>query len=138
MMARPWKTPQLLLAILVALVAFSYQEKRKTFISVHEVSAIEIFVPGTLEYVTEMYNKESDDLYNFRIIRILKIEKQMTDHMELHIRVEMRRTTCFKTEKSTCDVQKGELYKQIRCYFAVYVIPMFERYKILKKNCTDS
>ncbi|XP_059115624.1 cystatin-11 [Peromyscus eremicus] len=138
MMARPWKAPRVLLAILVALVAFSYQEKRKTFIVVHEVSAIEVSVPGTLEYVTETYNKESDDLYNFRIVRILKIEKQMTDHMELHFRVEMRRTTCFKTETSTCDVQKGELYKQIQCYFSVYAIPTFEIYKILKKNCTDS
>lgn len=36
---------------------------------------------------------------------------QITDHMELHIRVEMQRTTCFKTETSTCDVQRGELYK---------------------------
>lgn len=36
---------------------------------------------------------------------------QVTDHMELHITVEMRRTICFKTEKSTCDVQEGELYK---------------------------
>ncbi|OBS75994.1 hypothetical protein A6R68_17556 [Neotoma lepida] len=134
-MARPWKAPPLLLAILVALVAFSYQAKKKTFVSVHEVSAIELFVPGTLEYVTEAYNKESDDLYNFRILRILKIEKQITEHMELHIRVEMRRTTCFKTEKSNCDVQEGPLYKQIQCYFSVYVVPSFEVYKILKKNC---
>ncbi|XP_006984554.1 cystatin-11 [Peromyscus maniculatus bairdii] len=138
MMARLWKAPWLLLVILVALVAFSYQEKRKTFVSVHEVNAIEVSVPGTLKYVTETYNKESGDLYNFRIIRILKIEKQITDHMELHIRVEMQRTTCFKTETSTCDVQRGELYKQIQCYFSVYAIPEFERYKILKKNCTDS
>ncbi|XP_028737663.1 cystatin-11 [Peromyscus leucopus] len=138
MMARLWKAPRLLLVILVALVAFSYQEKRKTFVSVHEVNAIEVSVPGTLKYVTETYNKESDDLYNFRIIRILKIEKQITDHMELHIRVEMQRTTCFKTETSTCDVQRGELYKKIQCYFSVYAKPEFERYKILKKNCTDS
>lgn len=78
MMARLWKAPWLLLVILVALVAFSYQEKRKTFVSVHEVNAIEVSVPGTLKYVTETYNKESDDLYNFRIIRILKIEKQVS------------------------------------------------------------
>ncbi|EGW02592.1 Cystatin-11 [Cricetulus griseus] len=111
MMARPWKASQLLLAILVALVAFSYQQKRKTFISVREVNALEPPVPDTLDYVTDAYNKESEDVYNFRILRILKIEKRVTDHLEFRIRVEMRRTTCFKTEKSTCDVQEGELYK---------------------------
>ncbi|KAH0505381.1 Cystatin-11 [Microtus ochrogaster] len=89
---------------------------------------------STLKYVTEEYNKKSDDLYNFRIIRILDIESQVTDHMELHITVEMQRTTCFKTEKSTCDVQEGELYKQIRCYFSVYTMPWLERYKILRKK----
>ncbi|XP_005088144.1 cystatin-11 isoform X2 [Mesocricetus auratus] len=138
MMLRPWKASQLLFAILVALVAFSYQQKKKTFIIVREVNVLEPSVPGTLEYVTNAYNKESEDVYNFRILRILKIEKQLTDHLEFHIRVEMRRTTCFKTEKSTCDVQKGALYKQVQCYFSVYVIPWAERYKILKKTCTDS
>ncbi|MEJ1278866.1 N-ethylmaleimide sensitive fusion protein attachment protein beta [Cricetulus griseus] len=77
MMARPWKASQLLLAILVALVAFSYQQKRKTFISVREVNALEPPVPDTLDYVTDAYNKESEDVYNFRILRILKIEKRL-------------------------------------------------------------
>ncbi|KAL1786215.1 Cystatin-11 [Sigmodon hispidus] len=103
--------PQLLLAVLVALVAFSCQGKRKTYISIREVNTAESYVRDTLEYVTEAYNKESEDLYNFRILRILKMEMRITEHMELHIRVEMRRTTCFKTEKSTCDVQEGALYK---------------------------
>ncbi|XP_050015568.1 cystatin-11 [Alexandromys fortis] len=138
MMARPWKAPQLLVAILVALVAFSCQQKRKTYISVFKMSALDSSAQSTLKYVTEEYNKKSDDLYNFRIIRILDIESQVTDHMELHITVEMRRTTCFKTEKSTCDVQEGELYKQIRCYFSVYTMPWLERYKILRKNCTSA
>ncbi|XP_057637134.1 cystatin-11 [Chionomys nivalis] len=138
MMARPWKAPQLLLAILVALVAFSYQLKRKTYISVLKMSTLDSSAQSTLKYVTEEYNKKSDDLYNFRIIRILDIESQVTDHMELHITVEMRRTTCFKTETSTCDVQEGELYKQIRCYFSVYTMPWLERYKILRKNCTSA
>ncbi|XP_021512259.1 cystatin-11 [Meriones unguiculatus] len=138
MMASSWKAPQLLLAILVTLVALSYQEKRKTFINVQQVSAMDASVKEMLEYVTEEYNKKSEDVYNFRILRILKIEKQLTDHMEFHIRVEMQRTTCLKTEKNLCDVQKGELYKQIQCYFSVYAKPWFEIYKILNKNCTSS
>ncbi|XP_034352554.1 cystatin-11 [Arvicanthis niloticus] len=135
---RSWKATRFLLAILVALVAFSYQQKRKTFIRVHEVNASHSSVKKTLEYVTDQYNKKSEDLYNFRILRILKIEEQMTNHMEYHITVEMQRTTCFKTENSLCDVQQGELHKQIRCYFSVYVNPWLEVFKMLKKNCTDS
>ncbi|XP_032758264.1 cystatin-11 [Rattus rattus] len=138
MMARLWKAAWFLLAILVALVAFSYQVKRKTFIRVEEVNALESSVKETLEYVTEEYNKKSEDLYNFRILRILKIEKQMTNHMELHITVEMQRTTCLKTENNLCNVQEGELHKQIQCYFSVYVIPWLEVFKMLKKNCTNS
>lgn len=62
----------------MALVAFSYQQKRKTFISVREVNALEPPVPDTLDYVTDAYNKESEDVYNFRILRILKIEKRVS------------------------------------------------------------
>lgn len=78
MAARSWKATRLLLAILVALVAFSYQVKRKTFIRIEEVSALESSVKETLEYVTDEYNKKSEDLYNFRILRILKIMKQVS------------------------------------------------------------
>ncbi|XP_021050653.1 cystatin-11 [Mus pahari] len=138
MTARSWKATRLLVAILVALVAFSYQVKRKTFIRVEEVNALESSVKDTLEYITHEYNKKSEDLYNFRILRILKIMKQMTDHMEYHVTVEMQRTTCLKTEMSLCDIQKGELHKKIQCYFSVYVIPWDEVFKILKKNCTNS
>ncbi|EDL28542.1 cystatin 11 [Mus musculus] len=137
MAARSWKATRLLLAILVALVAFSYQVKRKTFIRIEEVSALESSVKETLEYVTDEYNKKSEDLYNFRILRILKIMKQVTGHLEYHITVEMQRTTCLKTETSLCDIQKGELHKKIQCYFSVYAIPWVEVFKILKKNCTD-
>ncbi|MBZ3888272.1 Cystatin-11 [Sciurus carolinensis] len=77
-MARLWQSLKLLLAILVALVASSYQLK-KTFISIHEVSAVEQYVKDTLQYLTNEYNKESDDKYNFRILRILKIQKQVSE-----------------------------------------------------------
>ncbi|XP_052037471.1 cystatin-11 [Apodemus sylvaticus] len=138
MTAVAWKATRLLLTILVALVAFSYQVKRKTFIRIEEVNALEASVKDTLEYVTDEYNKKSEDLYNFRILRILKIVKQMTNHMEYHITVEMQRTVCLKTETSLCDIQKGELHKKIQCYFSVYVIPWLEVFKMLKKNCTNS
>nr|XP_020037477.1 cystatin-11 [Castor canadensis] len=136
-MGRHWQAPHLLLAILVALVSFTYQARRKTFIRVQEENAVETQVKDTLQYATDMYNKDSDDKYNFRILRILKIEKQVTDHMEYHITVEMQRTTCLKSESSNCAIQKGELRKQIQCYFSVFAIPWFEKYKVLKKNCSD-
>ncbi|EFB14726.1 hypothetical protein PANDA_015030, partial [Ailuropoda melanoleuca] len=110
-MARLWQAPQLLLAILVALMVLTYQEKRKTFLSVREVPASEPFVTATMEYVTNDFNKKSDDKYNFRIVRILKVRKQITDHMEYHVNMEMRRTTCQKLETTNCSFQEGELYK---------------------------
>ncbi|XP_002925514.1 cystatin-11 [Ailuropoda melanoleuca] len=136
-MARLWQAPQLLLAILVALMVLTYQEKRKTFLSVREVPASEPFVTATMEYVTNDFNKKSDDKYNFRIVRILKVRKQITDHMEYHVNMEMRRTTCQKLETTNCSFQEGELYKQIVCFYSVFVVPWFEKYKILNKNCTD-
>ncbi|KAK1337214.1 hypothetical protein QTO34_001837 [Cnephaeus nilssonii] len=135
-MARPRQAPQLLLAILVALVAFTYQVK-KTFMSVQEVPASGAYVVTTLEYVTSEFNQESDDKYNFRIVRVLKVKKLVTDHMEYHVNFEMRRTTCQRLEANNCSFQEGVLYKQIECFYSVFVVPWFEKYKILHKNCTN-
>ncbi|XP_037667983.1 cystatin-11 [Choloepus didactylus] len=136
-MARPQQALQLLLAILVALVAFSNEAGKKTFIKIQEVTATDVYVADTLEFMTKEFNQKSDDKYNFRIVRALKVKKQITDHMELHADIEMRRTTCQKPETTNCVFQEGELYKEIKCFFSVYLVPWFEKYKILKKNCTD-
>ncbi|KAF6284210.1 cystatin 11 [Rhinolophus ferrumequinum] len=136
-MARPWQVPQILLVILVALVALTYQARRKTFISVQEVPASETYVIATMQFVTNEFNKESDDKYSFRIVRVLKVKKLVTDHMEYHLNLEMRRTTCQRLETENCTFQEGELYKQIECFYSVFVVPWFEKYKILNKNCTN-
>ncbi|XP_058418150.1 cystatin-11 isoform X1 [Diceros bicornis minor] len=137
MMAGSWQAPRLLLAILAALVAFTFQTRRKTFMSVQEVPVSEPYVIATMRFVTNEFNKESDDKYSFRIVRVLKVQKRVTDHMEYHVNLEMRRTTCQKLETENCTLQEGELYKQIECFYSVFVVPWFEKYKILNKNCTN-
>ncbi|XP_051701271.1 cystatin-11 [Oryctolagus cuniculus] len=136
-MARPWQAPRLLLTILVALVAVTYQGRRKTLMSIQEVSAVEEPVAGTLRYVIKEYNKQSEDKYSFRILRVLKILKKVTDHLEFHMNLEMQRTTCLRADDSNCDFQTGELYKQIQCLFVVIVDPWLEKYKIVNKNCSS-
>ncbi|XP_006860724.1 PREDICTED: cystatin-11 [Chrysochloris asiatica] len=137
-MARTWQALLLLLAMLLALVALTNQAGKKTFISISEVSKAESHVKNTVQFMMDTFNQENEDPYNFRIIRILNIQKQVSDHMEYHINVEMRRTTCQKLQVNTnCGFQEGELYKQIKCYFSVFVIPWFEKFKVLKRNCTN-
>ncbi|XP_004376533.1 cystatin-11 [Trichechus manatus latirostris] len=137
-MARAWQALRLLLATLVALVALTNQGRKKTFLKVEEVSIREPYVEDTIQFMISKFNQENKDLYNFRVIRILNIKQQITDHKEYHIEVEMRRTTCQKLETTNCKFQEGELYKQIKCFFSVFVIPWFEKYKILSRNCTDA
>ncbi|XP_003803730.1 cystatin-11 [Otolemur garnettii] len=136
-MVRPWQTPRPLLAILVTLVALTYQARKKTSISIREVSAEETDSKSTLQFVVDEYNKESNDEYNFRILRVLKILTQITDHLEYHLTVEMWRTTCRKSETMNCVPQEGELHKQITCNFSVFAAPWFEKYKIRSKNCNN-
>ncbi|XP_007457747.1 PREDICTED: cystatin-11 [Lipotes vexillifer] len=136
-MDRTQQGPRLLLVIMGALVALTYQTRRKTFISVHEVPVSDPVVVTTLDFVTKDFNKKSEDMYNFRIVRVLKVLKRLTDHMEYRINLEMRRTICPKMEVNNCSFQEGELYKKIDCFFSVSVIPWFEKYKVLAQNCTD-
>lgn len=77
-MARFWQAPQLLLAIFMALVAHTYQVRKKTFLSVGEVSASDPYVTTTMQYLSDDFNKKSNDKYNFRIVRLLKVQKQVS------------------------------------------------------------
>ncbi|XP_076970579.1 cystatin-11 isoform X2 [Tamandua tetradactyla] len=115
-MAGAWGSPWFLLAILVALMALSNEAGKKTFIRVDEVPATDAYAADTLAFVTTEYNKKSEDKYNFRIVRALKIKKQITDHMEFHMDIEMRRTTCPKLEATNCAFQEGELYKETEAW----------------------
>ena len=78
MMARPWQGPRLLLAIVGALVALSYQSKRKTFILVYEVPVSDPVVVTTTDFLTTDFNKKNKDPYNFRIVRVLKAVKRVS------------------------------------------------------------
>ncbi|XP_055279739.1 cystatin-11 [Moschus berezovskii] len=110
-MARPWQGPRLLLAVVGALVALSYQSKRKTFILVYEVPVSDPVVVTTMGFLTEEFNRKNKDPYNFRIVRVLKAVKRLTDHLEYQVNLEMRRTTCLKSELTNCSFQEGKLYK---------------------------
>lgn len=77
-MARTQQGPRLLLAIMGALVALTYQTRRKTFLSVSEVPASDPAVVTTLDFVTKDFNKKSEDPYNFRIVRVLKVLKRVS------------------------------------------------------------
>ncbi|KAG5201516.1 hypothetical protein MJG53_011678 [Ovis ammon polii x Ovis aries] len=110
-MTRPWQGPRLLLAVVGALVALSCQSKRRTFILVYEVPVSDPVVVTTMEFLTEDFNKKNEDLYNFRIVRVLKAMKRLTDHLEYQVNLEMRRTTCLKSELTNCSFQEGKLYK---------------------------
>ncbi|XP_011748117.1 cystatin-11 isoform X2 [Macaca nemestrina] len=79
MMAEPWQALRLLLAILLTLMTLTYQARKKTFLSVQEVTAIENYAKDTLQWITDQYNKESDDKYHFRIFRVLKVEKRQVN-----------------------------------------------------------
>lgn len=39
------------------------------------------------------------------------VSPQVTNHMEYHLNLEMRRTTCPRLETGNCTFQEGELYK---------------------------
>lgn len=77
-MVRPRQGPRLLLAVVGALVALSYQLKRKSFILVYEVPVSDPMVVTTMDFLTKDFNKKNEDLYNFRIVRVLKAVKRVS------------------------------------------------------------
>ncbi|XP_008058208.1 cystatin-11 [Carlito syrichta] len=138
MMARSRQAPWLLLSVLVALAALTCQAGKKTFIRVQEESGVQGNAKDVLQFFIDEFNRQNEDKYKFRILRVLNVKRQVTDHMEYHICVHMQRTTCLKSETTLCGPQEGALHKQIECCFSMFTIPWFEKYRILKQNCSSS
>lgn len=64
---------------------------------------------GTLQRSSCHQNLKIKDKKSFHLLSTCS--PQVTDHMEYHVNMEMRRTTCQKLETTNCMFQEGELYK---------------------------
>ncbi|XP_019490145.1 PREDICTED: cystatin-8-like [Hipposideros armiger] len=133
----------LLLALLVALLASTDPDKNKVKVlrELKVIDASDANMKQCLWFAMQEYNKESEDNYIFRVVKVIQVQLQITDHLEYFIDVEIARSNCRKLSNNNenCVIQENsKLEKKIICSFLVGALPWNGDFTVMKKQCADT
>ncbi|KAM5305489.1 cystatin-8-like [Glossophaga mutica] len=142
-MTRLWGSCMLLLTLLVALVASTDSDKNKIQVlrELKVIDASNANVKQCLWFAMQEYNKENEDKYIFQVVKIVRVQLQVTDHLEYFIDVEIARSSCRKLSNNNenCVIQENsKLEKKVMCKFLVGALPWNGDFTVMKMQCADT
>uniref|UniRef100_A0A8D1A886 Cystatin domain-containing protein n=1 Tax=Sus scrofa TaxID=9823 RepID=A0A8D1A886_PIG len=124
-----------------ALVWCSHQKKKKYCIHVEILPITAPFIATGLWFAMREYNKESEDKYIFRVVKVVRVQLQVTDLLEYFIDAEIARTNCRKLPNSdeNCVVKEtSKLEKRQMCNFLVGTLPWKGKFIMMKQRCVEA
>ncbi|XP_004270542.1 cystatin-C [Orcinus orca] len=148
-MAGSPRTPLLLLAVLALALALALavspaagQGARKKGLvgGLMEADVNEKGVQEVVSFAITEYNKQSNDAYQSRAVRVVRAYKQVVSGMNYFLDVEIGRTTCTKSQDNldNCPFHdQPQLKKQKLCNFHVYVVPWLNTISLMNFSCQD-
>ncbi|XP_016067409.1 PREDICTED: cystatin-8 [Miniopterus natalensis] len=143
-MTRLWGSCLFLLTLLVALVASTNSGRDNKVPVLRElklISASNSNVKQCLWHAMQEYNKQSEDKYIFKAVKIVQVQLQVTDRLEYFMVVKIARSDCRKLAKNSenCVVQgNSKLKKEITCNFIVGALPWNGEFTVMKMQCADT
>ncbi|XP_019783122.2 cystatin-C [Tursiops truncatus] len=148
-MAGSPRTPLLLLAVLALALALALavspaagQGARKKGLvgGLMEADVNEKGVQEAVSFAITEYNKQSNDAYQSRAVRVVRAFKQVVSGMNYFLDVEIGRTTCTKSQDNldNCPFHdQPQLKKQKLCNFHVHVVPWLNTISLMNFSCQD-
>ncbi|XP_058892441.1 cystatin-C [Kogia breviceps] len=97
-------------------------------------------VQEALSFAIKEYNKQNNDAYQSRVVRVVRAFKQVVSGMKYFLEVEVGRTTCPKSQANldNCPFHdQPHLKEQKLCTFQVYVVPWINIISLVNFNCQD-
>ncbi|XP_036101823.1 cystatin-8 [Molossus molossus] len=133
----------LLLTLLVTFMASTDPEKNKVKVlrELKVIDASNFNVKQCLWIAMQEYNKESEDKYILQVVKIVRVQLQVTDHLEYFIDVELARSNCRKLSNNNenCVIQENsKLEKKVTCNFLVGALPWNGDFTVMKMQCGDT
>uniref|UniRef100_A0A8V5FT53 Egg-white cystatin n=2 Tax=Melopsittacus undulatus TaxID=13146 RepID=A0A8V5FT53_MELUD len=95
-------------------------------------------VQKALQFAMTEYNKDNNDLYASRVVRIISAKSQIVSGVKYIMKVEVGRTTCPKTatDVQSCALnEEPDMAKLTTCKFVVYTVPWLNQIKLLESSC---
>ncbi|KAF6087709.1 cystatin like 1 [Phyllostomus discolor] len=133
-----WRNTLLLLAALVLAAKLGHFQRWGGF---QEKSVSKKNMNSTLKFFIENYNNVSNDMYLFRIDKLLQSHMQLTTGVEYLVTVKISRTKCRKnsTKSHSCPIQSGKnLKKSFICNFLMYTVPWMNYYQLWNNSCLEA
>ncbi|NP_001038067.1 cystatin-C [Phacochoerus africanus] len=145
-MAGSPRSPLLLLAALALALALAVSpaagqgHKGRLVGGLIDADVNEEGVQQALSFALSEYNKASNDAYHGRVLRVLRVRKQVVAGMNYFLEVEIGRTTCTKSQANldNCPFpNQPDLQKKTLCSFQVYTVPWKGTTSLVKSSCRD-
>ncbi|XP_047602749.1 cystatin-13-like isoform X2 [Lutra lutra] len=108
------------LLLLVATVTFVSRGvhtwgRSKVVRNFQDIPETYVYVRQALWHAMKEYNKASKDKYNFKVVKVLKSQEQVTDSLDYFLEVKIARTMCKKIsgENENCLLQQDPQMKKM-------------------------
>ncbi|XP_008058211.1 cystatin-13-like [Carlito syrichta] len=135
-----WALLLLAAALSLALRTSHAWDSKKVVRPFQDIPENYVYVQQALWFAMKEYNKASRDMYNFRVVEVMRTQEQVTDSLEYYIDVNIARTMCKKIsgENKDCLFQEDpKMKKMVFCTFIVASKPWKLELTMLKKECRD-
>ncbi|XP_049636194.1 cystatin-8 [Suncus etruscus] len=135
-------TSQLLLVVTVVFMCGSIHARSslKVIRKFQDIPSNYVYAQQALWFSMKDFNKNSNDKYSFKVVKILKVQEQVAESLNYFLVVKIARTTCkkFSGENGHCLIQKNpKMKKMLLCNFIVAFKPWTFEHYMLKKQCKD-
>uniref|UniRef100_A0A8D0SWT3 Cystatin domain-containing protein n=1 Tax=Sus scrofa TaxID=9823 RepID=A0A8D0SWT3_PIG len=138
---QPQQVPSLQVMTVGTDTALKRQKKKKSTVYVTILPITAPFIATGLWFAMREYNKESEDKYIFRVVKVVRVQLQVTDLLEYFIDAEIARTNCRKLPNSdeNCVVKEtSKLEKRQMCNFLVGTLPWKGKFVMMKQRCVEA
>ncbi|XP_032727942.1 cystatin-C-like [Lontra canadensis] len=95
-------------------------------------------VQQALNFALSEYNKESNDAYHSRAMRVVRVRKQVVAGMNYFLEVEIGRTRCTKSQPNldSCPFHdQPHLMMKTLCSFQIHTVPWLGKTSLVKSSC---
>ncbi|XP_008059411.1 cystatin-C-like [Carlito syrichta] len=134
-------TPLLLLATLAGVLALSSEEELPVTGGVQDADPEDEQVKHALDFAISEYNKNSDDKYYSRMLKLVGAQEQIVAGMNYFLDVELGRTTCTKSQPhlENCPFhEQPHLKRKAFCSFQIYDVPWLGTMSLMKSSCQNA
>ncbi|XP_071998029.1 cystatin-like [Engystomops pustulosus] len=98
-------------------------------------------VKQAMESALSQYNKQSNDMFQYRAVKVNKAKKQVVSGIKYILDVDVGRTNCRKpaTNANACQLHTDPTLAKIStCTFEVFVKPWMGISKLINHSCASS